>query len=85
MCSWSAIVCAENIHPDTIVHVVSSDRAACRVLVTEVYMRGIVSASGIRFFSEGDQNLSGEHTHESCWSRGDLGEGGAEALFLECV
>ena len=48
-------------------------------------MRGIVSASGIRFFSEGDQNLSGERTHESCRSRCDLGEGGAQALFLECV
>ncbi len=85
MCSWSAIVLRRKYPPGHhrargVVH-----RAACRVLVTEVYMRGIFSASGIRFFGEGDQNLSGEHTHEPYRSRGDLGEGGAEALFLECV
>lgn len=55
------------------------------VLVSEVYMRGMVSASGIRFFSGGEKKLAGKRTEESRRGRGDLCEVAVHGLLLQHV
>lgn len=82
---WSVIVPWEEYQSGHLVSRSVASLTACFVLVSEVYMRPIVSARGIRFFSGGEQNLPGESTDESWRERCEAGELGGQALFFKRV